>query len=196
VNGLRAALAVLLVAVYPPGVLYWYWVHPFASAWRKVGAYRSLAILLVLLTISVLLGLSFRETLVGRDLGLAPVAAIAGLALHLSALVIEIRCRRLLKFRVLTGIPEMSAEGPGTLLTEGIYARVRHPRYIAVFLGTWGWALIANFSGAYIVVGIATLLLLGVVWLEERELRARFGAAWVEYSKSVPRFIPRVQSSH
>ena len=194
-SGLRAALAVLLVAVYPPGVLYWYVVHPFAGAWRRVGAHRSLIILLVMLALSILVGLSHRDALIGNDMGFEPTAAGVGLVLYMGALVVEVRCRRLLKLRILTGIPEMSADRPGELLTEGIYARVRHPRYVAVLLATWGWALIANFSGAYVVVGIATLLLLGVVWLEERELRARFGAAWVEYSNAVPRFIPRLLSS-
>jgi protein-S-isoprenylcysteine O-methyltransferase Ste14 len=28
------------------------------------------------------------------------------------------------------------------------------------------------------------------VVLEERELRERFGEAWVEYSRRVPRFVP------
>jgi protein-S-isoprenylcysteine O-methyltransferase Ste14 len=77
------------------------------------------------------------------------------------------------------------------LLTDGIYARMRHPRYVEVVLGTLVYCLIANYVGAYIVLGASVPVLYVVALLEERELRRRFGAAYEAYARRVPRFVPR-----
>ncbi len=190
-TGFRTVLAVLLVVTYPPGVLYWYLLHPFAKRWRRLGVGRSLTVLIGTLLVACYIGFLWRDRLLGADLGLSPPLATVGTLLWLVSMGIEVKCRRHLKLRTLVGVPEVAADGPGALLTGGIYGRIRHPRYVAVFLGTWGWTLFANFSGAYLVVAISSLLLLGVVWIEERELHDRFGPAWDRYAETVPRFIPR-----
>ena len=46
---------------------------------------------------------------------------------------IEIACRKHLKFKTLVGAPELARDGKGgELPSEGIYGRVRHPRYVGV----------------------------------------------------------------
>jgi len=97
-----------------------------------------------------------------------------------------------LRFAALSGIPELSKEKyPGKLLTEGVYSRVRNPRYIEALLWVTAYALFANYLGAYIVVVLSLPLIYFVVRLEERELRARFGTAYEEYCRRVPRFVPK-----
>jgi protein-S-isoprenylcysteine O-methyltransferase Ste14 len=49
-----------------------------------------------------------------------------------------------------------------TLVTQGIYSHIRHPRYLQVVL------------------------------FEERELRHRFGEEYERYCQHVPRFLPRI----
>ena len=53
----------------------------------------------------------------------------------------------------MAGLPEVApgGDGPG-LLVEGIYGRIRHPRYIELTLGTLGWALFANYLAGYAIV--------------------------------------------
>ncbi|MEZ4425787.1 MAG: isoprenylcysteine carboxylmethyltransferase family protein [Gemmatimonadota bacterium] len=191
VDVVRHWMAVLLVIGYPPGVLYWYAVHPFAERWRRLGPAVSLAILLPALVGAVLAGLAVRASLIGADLGFTWATVLPGLLLYGLGLGVERRCRRQLRLRVLAGVPELSQARPGRLLTEGIYGRVRHPRYVAVLLTTTGWALVANHTGAYVLSLAASLALFGVVGLEERELADRFGHAWTEYARRVPRFVPR-----
>tara|TARA_B100001105_G_C22085528_1_gene312719 strand:- start:352 stop:549 length:198 start_codon:yes stop_codon:yes gene_type:complete len=53
-----------------------------------------------------------------------------------------------------------------------------------------GNALIVNMLGVYIIVTLLIPALYLTVLLEEKELIQRFGNAYVEYSKSVPRFFP------
>ena len=78
------------------------------------------------------------------------------------------------------------------MIQEGIYGVVRHPRYLAVAIGTAGFAMVVNYLGVYLVWLGSVLTLLLVVPLEERELGDRFGAEYEEYRSRVPVLIPRV----
>lgn len=96
--------------------------------------------------------------------------------------------------RCLGGLPELApARYPQRLLTEGPYARIRHPRYVQFMLALLGYALIANYLAIYAVVLVWLAGLYGIVVLEEKELRARFGEEYIEYARRVPRFIPRIR---
>jgi protein-S-isoprenylcysteine O-methyltransferase Ste14 len=105
--------------------------------------------------------------------------------------VLGLQRRRYLTMRLLSGIPELRDDGPGRLLTQGVYARIRHPRYVEVLLGVAAYALVANYLGGYVVVIATVTAMFPLVILEERELRDRFGAEYDEYARRVPRFIPR-----
>jgi protein-S-isoprenylcysteine O-methyltransferase Ste14 len=76
------------------------------------------------------------------------------------------------------------------LIARGLYARVRHPRYLGMMAGVFGSCLI---------VGSAPLWAASLVWLslallsihaEERELRTRLGPAYAAYAEHVPALLP------
>ena len=46
----------------------------------------------------------------------------------------------------------------------------------------------------YLAVAVWWALMAVVIALEEREMRTRFGAAYRDYSRKVPRFFPRRES--
>jgi protein-S-isoprenylcysteine O-methyltransferase Ste14 len=106
---------------------------------------------------------------------------------------VEIRCRKHLKTKILLGSPELDPSGHGgRLITEGIYGKIRHPRYVAVSLGTVAVSFFCNYLAVYIIVVLLIPALYLVVVLEEKELRDRFGDEYVQYCEQVPRrFIPR-----
>ena len=58
---------------------------------------------------------------------------------------------------------------------------------------TWafGSALIANYLALYLIVALWLPGIYVIVLIEEKELRDRFGAAYDDYCRRVPRFIPR-----
>jgi protein-S-isoprenylcysteine O-methyltransferase Ste14 len=92
----------------------------------------------------------------------------------------------------MAGAPELDADGRGgELLTDGVYARIRHPRYVAVTLGVIAWALFTNFLGMYLLIPISVAGLLLIASIEERELVRRFGEEYAAYRSRVPMFIPR-----
>jgi protein-S-isoprenylcysteine O-methyltransferase Ste14 len=77
------------------------------------------------------------------------------------------------------------------LVTSGPYAWVRHPIYTAML----GKLLASNFAfGAWLGLPIAgTILVVGTlirIGAEEKLLRATFGAAYDEYARRVPAFVP------
>lgn len=77
------------------------------------------------------------------------------------------------------------------MLKEGIYASVRHPRYVAVIVGIAAFALFVNYLGIYVFTVLTVPALWLVVILEERELTERYGQEYAQYQREVPMFFPR-----
>lgn len=75
------------------------------------------------------------------------------------------------------------------LADEGIFSHVRNPMYMGMGLAVLGivigfafeWTLFALFAGAIVIH-------FGVVLREERYLERKFGAAYLSYKRSVPRY--------
>jgi protein-S-isoprenylcysteine O-methyltransferase Ste14 len=91
--------------------------------------------------------------------------------------------------RALTPFPH-PREG-AQLVTRGVYRLVRHPIYIGLLVGAFGWAL-AWLS----VAGVAYTALLAVFFdrkarREERWMRSRF-PGYADYERRVRRFIPGI----
>lgn len=78
----------------------------------------------------------------------------------------------------------------GTLYVGGPYRFTRNPLY----LGNVCWALAIGAYGTPLATGLVVLFNLIVVELlirtEERAMRSRFGARYVEYEATVPRLFP------
>jgi protein-S-isoprenylcysteine O-methyltransferase Ste14 len=188
----RFVVAVLLMMSLPPGLFLWYFIHPFAGFWRRLGPMWTYSILSV--PVVLYMGAVFfaRDLLAGTDYGTSYITISLAVVCGLAGSWIALARRKLLTAGVLTGMPELSEERyPGTLLSEGIYGRIRHPRYVEVVLLSLAYALFSNYLGPYVMV----LLLFPAIWLvvviEERELRERFGEEYDQYCLRVPRFFPR-----
>ena len=194
-DSIRYWVSVLTLISIPPAFVFWYLIHPFASAWRKLG--RPAAYVIVV-TLCVTMGYGLwrlRDQMLAVDWGFNGWLTTLGALLYLIAAYLEVQCRKQLKFYILAGGPELSRDQPGRLLDEGIYARIRHPRYLSLIFGTAGVALFVNHPAMYVMLLALLPMLAGLVLLEERELRARFGDAYVDYSRRVPRFVPRRRRS-
>jgi len=75
------------------------------------------------------------------------------------------------------------------LVTSGIYAHVRNPMYVglALMVAGIGVALASDWTLVMLVVA-ALVVHFGVVAREERYLEAKFGDAYRNYMRSVPRY--------
>jgi protein-S-isoprenylcysteine O-methyltransferase Ste14 len=190
----RYIVGILVVTFMPPGLLWWFLIHPFVAFWRRVGAGVTLAVMGTVGVGGVLSLLHFRHTLVGADLGTHPIGWVVAAVLFAVQVYIATRRKRHLTTRILVGIPELQeGEGPGVLLTEGIYGRIRHPRYVEIAAGTLAMAVFSGYSGALAVAAATIPILHLIVLLEERELIERFGPEYLAYQSRVPRYLPAIR---
>ncbi len=191
-NSVRYYVALVVLLSVPPGLLLWFIIHPFASFWRRFGPVWTYSIL-VLPMVAMMVGLFFvRKPLLTVDFGTRYVLIAVGVLVMVGAFTIGIKRKKHLTFGILAGLPELSEQRyPGKLLTEGLYAKIRHPRYVEAFLGILGYALIANYLAPYFLVLLSIPIIFLIVALEERELRDRFGEEYEEYCRNVPRFLPK-----
>ena len=83
----------------------------------------------------------------------------------------------------------------GELVTSGLYGRVRHPQYSALFLITVGmliqWPTIITVA----MWPILMLMYYRLARKEEREMESRFGGQYLAYKEQVPMFLPRLVSA-
>lgn len=191
----RYVFGVLIVTFLPPGLLWWFLVHPFVEFWRKRGPTVTITIMGVV-GVGGAVGLMFiRDRLLLTDYGTHSGLIALAAVLATVSVWIALQRRRHLTARILVGIPELEEGGAGgELLCEGIYARIRHPRYVEIVFGTFAYAAFSNYLGAYLVAALTVPVIHLIVLLEERELVDRFGAEYEEYRARVPRYIPRRRS--
>ena len=83
--------------------------------------------------------------------------------------------------------------GAPQLVTDGPYAVVRNPLYLANWIIAIGLCLVAQLGWVLVAGPLLALLLYYVVALaEEPRLLAQFGEAYQRYCATTPRFFPRL----
>jgi len=95
--------------------------------------------------------------------------------------------------RKLSGEAELRPqEHTQELVTTGLHARMRHPIYIAHLSNLAGWSLGSGLVISFVLLAISALVTFPLmIWIEERELVARFGKSYREYQRKVP-LLPMV----
>lgn len=82
------------------------------------------------------------------------------------------------------------AQRAGRLATTGLYARIRHPQYVAFVLIMFGfllqWPTLVTLAMFPVLVWAYARLALS----EERDVQAAFGQEYETYKQRVPAFIP------
>ena len=82
---------------------------------------------------------------------------------------------------------------PGhTLVTTGIYSRIRNPSYLGLLITVFGWAMVFR-SGAGLLIAASMLIpLVARMNSEERLLRSQFGDEYDAYCARTSRLIPGI----
>ena len=187
----RYVFGCLIVVGLPPGLGWWFVIHPFIDVWRRVGKEMTFIVGMALMFASMVPLYWVRDTLLMADLGTSPITVAIAIVLAACAAFIAFKRRKHLTMAILAGLPELEEGGKGgSLLTEGPYSVVRNPRYIEMVLGVFAYAAFSNYVGPYVLALVSIPLIHMIVILEERELRDRFGSEYDAYLASVPRYWP------
>jgi protein-S-isoprenylcysteine O-methyltransferase Ste14 len=193
-DAFRYWLAVVLLCTIPMLCVYWPVVHGFIRFWRRAGPGVTYGVMLAGFALGASGLFLARGRLLGADFGTQwPLVTIGAACLALAGWLHRELYRDITN-RFLVGMPELAPERyPQPLVRSGLYARVRHPRYLQMAVALLGYALVANYLSSYV---LALLWLPGMyvtVLFEERELRERYGAEYDEYCRKVPRLVPRLR---
>ncbi|WP_350560749.1 isoprenylcysteine carboxylmethyltransferase family protein [Psychrobacter sp. CAL346-MNA-CIBAN-0220] len=84
------------------------------------------------------------------------------------------------------------ARGENSLMTEGLYAYVRHPQYTGLFIALFGEGVV-HWPTLFSIV-LFPVIILVYTWLarrEEQHMLETFGEDYLAYKRRVPMFIPR-----
>lgn len=79
------------------------------------------------------------------------------------------------------------------LVTDGVYARIRHPQYTGLLLFTLGWLLHWPTILTLLLWPVLAVAYVRLAGREEESLRTRFGDAYAAYASATPRFVPRLR---
>jgi protein-S-isoprenylcysteine O-methyltransferase Ste14 len=187
-------IALVMVLAIPAVMPCWLLIHPFVKQWRKVGPFATYLVMSGVVFMLMVGIYRIRKPLLRIHFGVRMPLVILAAFLFGVAMYVGIRRIHRLSLPVMLGLPEISRrKGPGKLVTGGIYSQMRHPRYVEIGLVIVAAALFSNYLAAYLLLVFYSALTYLVVLLEERELKSRFGAAYEQYCKEVPRFVPRLR---
>lgn len=111
---------------------------------------------------------------------------VLGLALLLFGLSFPIRARRAFEAAGTNIRPDQPTTA---IVTTGLFAHARNPVYLGGLIALLGLALMTGSTWMAILIVPAFLVLhYGVVLREERYLEQKFGAPYLAYKRSVPRY--------
>lgn len=187
------ALAMLFILLVFPIPIFWLTVHPAIHFWRRFGN-RSFWVALPVWAFTGAALLLFRERIFAERVGRNALTWTAGLLLLAVGIWLGRQVDHTLGIRRLVGLPEMNpGDSASGIVRSGVYALVRHPRYVSYMLTFLALGLLTGARGIFLVAIITILLYLFVAPLEERELREHYGEEYERYAPAVPRFVPRLR---
>jgi len=184
-------LAIVYAVLFFPVPLYWLILHPAVNFWRRVG-YRSFWVALPVWLLGGIPLIFFQDQLLAHRLPRNFFTYGLGTALLALAFWVLGRVHREFSFKKLAGLPELNPRHALCgIVSSGVYAHVRHPRYADLMLGFIAFGLLTGSEGIFLLAIVTILMYLIVAPLEERELREQYGSQYESYARTVPRFLPR-----
>lgn len=118
----------------------------------------------------------------------SPAGRGIGVALVLGGIALSVYCSRLFQ-RLGKGTP-VPIDPPRELVVAGLYRFTRNPIYVAQVAVLLGYFFYSGEIALLAYAGFWALLVQAfVVWVEEPDLGRRFGEAYLQYTRDVPRWL-------
>ncbi|KAF0182552.1 MAG: isoprenylcysteine carboxyl methyltransferase [Nitrospirae bacterium] len=189
---MKEHLAFAVIVLWPVIPLMWIPMHLFTAFFRRLGKWSYFLVFLAWLAAAVLI-FSLRDMLLSPIVNLPRGLATIGMVLLLGGTLLQIWTAKLLSFTGITGGHELENR-QDVFQRNGAYHIVRHPTYLAHTFMLLGIFFITRSAAVGCIAVVDFIIVYFVIIpLEERELLARFGPAYEEYRRKVPRFFPHIR---
>jgi protein-S-isoprenylcysteine O-methyltransferase Ste14 len=184
------ALFYLVLLLWIP--FFWLVFHTAVGFWRRLGNRAFCAVLPVWLIFAAGIILA-RHELFARRLERNALTWATGGVLFFVASWLERQTRQAFGWRRLVGLTELHPQHRlcGVIRT-GVYARVRHPRYVLYMLMILSMAFLTGALAIFLLAFLNILVYQILAPLEERKLLDQYGPQYEDYQRSVPRFVPHL----
>ncbi|RDE16371.1 MAG: hypothetical protein C4K48_01320 [Candidatus Thorarchaeota archaeon] len=118
-----------------------------------------------------------------------PILLIIGILLFVSGAIIAMQASKVIS---VSTVADMRTDRRPELVTDGIYARVRHPLYLATIMVFGAMAFLYPFP-VVIVFALSMIVytIMGAL-LEERKLLLHYGQEYRDYKKKAGFILPRL----
>jgi len=121
-----------------------------------------------------------------------PFLFIPGILAMLAGIVIAVKASKVIS---VSTVADMRTDRKAELITEGLYAHIRHPLYLATILAFGAIALIYPFPIVFTFVFCMILYTAIGAYFEERKLMKHYGEEYREYKKHAGFILPKISSS-
>jgi protein-S-isoprenylcysteine O-methyltransferase Ste14 len=184
-----ATIAAVLACLYLPVPFIMTWFHVFDRAWKRMGAVS------YVFHVPMYLGLVFAVwSLRGVWPAIAwpwhPALTWLGAGAIAAAFGLLFATQGRIGLSTLIAFSQVTQSRNRSLVTTGIYARIRHPRYTMLIVGSLGNFLLTGYALLLATFVVTTALTLIMSRLEEKELMKCFGDEYRRYRERVPAFLP------
>ena len=187
------------VIVVLGAILLGLWQSRHRARGRGVGPGQRIAALPFWLYLLMTIGYLGLCVLLWWPLPVALSGAVRAVALAIGALLLFPGLALVLWARVTLGRSYGVSGSTGTqlyadhqLVTNGPFALLRHPMYVGLFVAALGGVLVYR-TWTPVFVALNFIGFLFRARREEQALAAEFGAAWEEYCRRVPAWVPRLR---
>ncbi len=162
--------------------------------WGKEGYSSFFTITSVITLVIAVLSMNFWGWLyfIHDPSSIQPILFILGIALAIGGGIIAAKASQVIS---VSTVADMRTDRIPELITDGLYARIRHPLYLATVMGFAAIALIYPFPIVVTFVLCMIVYTLIGAFFEERKLIDHYGEAYLEYRKRVGFILPKISSS-
>ena len=165
--------------------------HLFIRFFRRFGIFSFLLYIVLCLACAFLIFLNSNLFLQGKMFKNNITISAIGIIFLCLGLFLHVLGFKTLGIKAVFGIPEiLSKKEKGILIINGPFLLVRHPLYLGQLFLIIGLLLLTFELSLFLLLAIVIIFVWPVTILEEKELIERFGQAYIDYQKRVPRILP------
>ena len=118
-----------------------------------------------------------------------PILLIIGILMAFSGVIIAMQASKVIS---VSTVADMRTDRRPELVTDGIYARVRHPLYLATIMVFGAMAFLYPFPVVMVFAFSMIAYTIIGAYLEERKLLLHYGQEYRDYRKNAGFILPRL----